>query len=1201
MEDITMNENKNTYKKSVAAKGFLKEENYWLDKLSGEISRSFFPYDYNKLSPNPPQNRAFEFKFTGELHTKLEKLRNGSMPRLHMILITGLVTLLHKVTGNVDIIIGSPIQKQASGEKFINTALTLRNTVGEKMTFKELLLHVRQTIVEATQNQNYPLETLPSRLNIQDPQKDRFSLFNVALLVGGIHDKSYIEHIPLDMFVSFSVSDGGINGAVEYNPSLYRESTIERIVSYYEQIFHTALSNIDIMVTDISILSRRDKRKIIFDFNNTKQPYPADKTIHGLFEEQAGKVPDNIAVTDPEHPRPATREKVRGPLQPRIRYHELDRKSGQLARLLREKGVKPGAIVGIMVGRSIDMIVGMLGILKAGAAYLPIDPAYPEERIKYMVADSGTRILLTTHKEMMPGLKDVAGEIVFLDSAETFSNSNPALEPAQHPSTLAYVIYTSGSTGRPKGVLIRHHGFVNLVHFHGRLFGEGPGDRVSQVASPGFDAMAFEVWPCLLNGAGLYIVSDHVRVDVFQMKQWLLENKINLSFQSTLMGEQLLKEKWPERDVPLRVLIVAGDRLTRYPRHSLPFKFYNLYGPTEDTVWTTWAEVPADPGDHSLPVIGKPITNHQVYITDRYLRLQPIGVPGELCIGGEGLSLGYLNRPELTAEKFILARGLWPAADTTGYLYKTGDLARWLPDGNIEFLGRIDQQVKLRGYRIELAEIETLLSAHDDIKDAVVIVRRDEQGQKYLCAYFTAAGETGNTNKSSELKEYLAHTLPDYMIPSYFVPMEKIPLTAHDKVDRNALPEPEITAAQDYAAPANETERIMAEIWADVLNINKEAISTNQNFFELGGHSLKATILASEIHNHFEVRVPLIEIFEKQTISAISRYIKETGENQKQIDDENLALLKQGHSQNGHIFFIHEATGAVDAYIDLCLHLESDFNCWGIKADKLTNLMPHNITINSIANNYIQKMKKIQPEGPYHIAGWSLGGTIAFEIVRQLEELRDTVGFFAMIDTYTPQNDLSANVKEFSGYTEWEFLQQLLANEVAHEETIEKLNKEGEFEDIWPQMADYFETGECSGKILDDLMAKYNIEALLPNKNQLSVRDKIHFLNLLRSINNAWLSYMPVRKINSPIHYFKAMGTIRNQLQVPWYEYSTSQVITYELPGDHYSILTPPAVIGLAGALDKAIKNQLESNSEVCMVHDSNNQVKLHAHRGENP
>jgi tyrocidine synthetase III len=1195
VEEITMKENKNTYKKSVAAKGFLKEENYWLDKLSGEVSRSFFPHDYQKNNPNPPQHHTYEFRFTGELHTKLEKLRNGSLPRLHMILISGLVTLLHKVTGNVDIIVGSPIQKQESDEKFINTALTLRNIVEQKKTFKELLLQIRQTIVEATQNQNYPLEMLPGRLNIQDPNNHSFSLFDIALLIEGIHDKSYIAHIPLDMVFSFSVSDDSINGVVEYNPSLYRESTIARIVSFYKQIFHAALSNIDIMIADISILSQQDMRKIMIDFNNTTQPYPADKTIHGIFEENVLKVPDNLAVKDPEVLPPDNQEKGQVPLQSQISYHQLNQKSDRLAGLLRAKGVKPGDIVGIMVRRSIDLIVGMLGILKAGAAYLPIDPVYPDERIKYMIADSGTHVLLTTHKEMIPILKDVVREILYLDSTETFSNSHPAPEPAQPSVALAYVIYTSGSTGRPKGVLIAHHGVVNLVNCHSRLFGDCPGDRQSQVASPGFDAMAAEVWPCLLNGASLYIVGDHLRADVFQMKQWLLENKINKSFQSTLLGEQLLKEKWLEQDVSLRVLIVAGDRLTQYPGPSLPFKFYNLYGPTEDTVWTTWAEVPPDPGDHSLPPIGKPIANHQVYITDPNLRLQPIGVPGELCIGGIGLAQGYLNRPQLTSETFISAHHLWPSTDSTGNLYKTGDLARWLPDGNIEFLGRIDQQVKLRGYRIELAEIETQLSAHHDIKDAVVILRDDEQGQKYLCAYFTTATENTNTDKSVELKDYLARTLPDYMIPSYFVHMEKIPLTAHHKIDRNVLPEPKITAPQDYIPPADETEHKMAEIWADVLNINKENISTNQNFFQLGGHSLKAAILASQIHNHFGVRVPLIEIFEKQTINQISQYIKESGENIKDTEDENLTLIKKGNSPDRHIFFIHEASGEVDAYIELCRHLQSDFNCWGIKASKLKDLMPHHISINGIAANYLEKMKNIQPEGPYHLAGWSLGGTIAFEIVRQLEELQDSVGFFAMIDSYTPQNDLSLSVREFSGYTEWEFIRQLLANESANEEIIDKLKRGKDFERIWLQMSDTIESGEYSGKLLDDLMMKYNIDTLFPNKKRISTRDKIHFLNLLRSINNAWLSYMPVRKINTPIHYFKALGTTRNQVQVPWYEYSTSPIITYELPGDHYSILTEPGVIDLAGMFDKAMKNQLKSYFEVPVIQDLNNQLEHHA------
>jgi amino acid adenylation domain-containing protein/non-ribosomal peptide synthase protein (TIGR01720 family) len=615
-----------------------------------------------------------------------------------------------------------------------------------------------------------------------------------------------------------------------------------------------------------------------------------------------------------------------------LTYGELNQKANQLAEVLREKGVQANGIVGLMMERSIDVIVGMLAILKAGGAYLPIDPTYPNDRIAFMLEDSGVNILLT-QKNLIRGNDDFMNQVTSRDllllPIEDESNDPGKGENGEivnKPGDLFYVIYTSGSTGRPKGVLITHGSFVNLIRFHQELFGEGKGSRMSQAAALSFDAMAFEVWPCLLSGAALYIADNKTRIDPPAMKEWLIKNEITISFQPTMMVERLLKEEWPEKGVVLKALRAAGDKLTSYPQRPYPFHLYNLYGPTEDTVWTTWSEVKVEQDNENgkEPVIGRPTANKKIYIIGADNLLQPIGAPGELCIAGRGLARGYLNRPELTAckfdqdfqdyqddqdEKCPASREPYKVPDNIpegtgglapllvrGLIYRTGDLARWLPDGNLEFLGRVDHQVKIRGFRIELGEIENQLLKHEMIRESAVIIREDKSGDKYLCAYIAAEPPRRDLQKGAQaagseydilvksegasvLRDYLSHRLPEYMIPSFFVFLEEIPLTPNGKVDRKALPEPGLVEpGKDHTPPRDELEERLLEIWAEVLGLEKDTIGIDSNFFESGGHSLKATILSSRIHKELHVKLPLEDIFKRPSIRGLAENIRGSAE-----------------------------------------------------------------------------------------------------------------------------------------------------------------------------------------------------------------------------------------------------------------------------------------------------------------------------------
>ncbi|MDQ1351784.1 MAG: hypothetical protein QG657_2089, partial [Acidobacteriota bacterium] len=646
---------------------------------------------------------------------------------------------------------------------------------------------------------------------------------------------------------------GKLRLAFGYCSKLFHRETVERFAGYFKKAAYAVIENPLIKISDIELLSEEEKKKILVDFNAVTVEYPNGGTIHGLFGEQVEKTPDRIAVFG----QPVG---LVGNVRPVcLTYRELNQQSGRLAGMLIEKGVLPGTIVGIMMGRSIEMIIGLLGILKSGGAYLPIDPDYPKERIDYMLKDSGAKIKIGRAEDRKIGRSEFV--------LSSFFPASPLPRfLASDSSNLAYIIYTSGSTGKPKGVLITHRSFVNLIYFRRSIFEENQDSRMSQVANPAFDAMASEVWPCLLSGASLHI-TDKNHLAPGEMRDWLIQHCITISFQPTVMAEHLLTEIWPDEGVALKSLCAAGDKLNHYPQREYPFKLYNLYGPTEDTVWTTWTLVEKESHPGRSPVIGKPIANHHVYILNTNLKLQPVGLPGELCITGIGLARGYLNNPELTAIKFISVSSVSSVAK----IYKTGDLAKWLPDGNIEFLGRIDHQVKIRGFRIELGEIENQLMKYPGVKEAVVLAQ-EERGDKYLCAYIVSDRE----HEISVYREYLLLKLPDYMIPSAFVQLEKIPVTPNGKIDRRALPKPGLKAGDNYVAPVNDVERKLVDLWSEVLDRQAHvSIGIDDNFFQLGGHSLNATILAAKIHKEFDVRIPLAEIFKTPTIKELAKYIKE--------------------------------------------------------------------------------------------------------------------------------------------------------------------------------------------------------------------------------------------------------------------------------------------------------------------------------------
>jgi amino acid adenylation domain-containing protein len=577
-------------------------------------------------------------------------------------------------------------------------------------------------------------------------------------------------------------------------------------------------------------------------------------TVPELVAERAALTPDATAVVAGDH---------------RITYHELDSRANRLAHQLRALGVGPEVLVGLCVERSVALVVGALAILKAAGAYVPLDAGYPHERLAFMLQDARAPVLVTEAR-LAASLPEGAWQVVSLDAGAT-SFAPGDLEPPTGRAAgnnLAYVIYTSGSTGRPKGVQITHDSLLNLVNWHQQAFTVTESDRATQLASPAFDAAVWELWPYLTVGASVYVPDEDTRAVPSLLRDWLVEQGITICFLATPIAEAVMTLEWPSH-TPLRVLLTGADTLHHYPAPNLPFALINNYGPTEATVVATSGLVPPADGSGLLPSIGRPITNTKVYVLDEKLQPLPVGTPGELYIGGRGVARGYLNRAELTAERFIRD----PFTSIPGArLYRTGDLVRLRADGELEFVGRMDEQVKIRGFRIELGEVEAVLGEHPEVGQAVVVAREDTPGEKRLVAYVVPTA--GSQPATAELRDFVRARLPDYMVPVAWVRLAALPLTTNGKVNRSVLPAPDADDTQrnqPVAAAQTPVEERVALIVAGLLHLGR--VGRDENFFLLGGHSLLGAQLLARVQEAFAIELPLRTLFDAPTVSGLSAEI----------------------------------------------------------------------------------------------------------------------------------------------------------------------------------------------------------------------------------------------------------------------------------------------------------------------------------------
>ncbi|MFN6465769.1 MAG: non-ribosomal peptide synthetase [Nostoc sp. DedVER02] len=848
--------------------------NYWTQQLADAPPLLELPTDRPRSSVQTFRGWCFSFQLDAKVTASLKELSHKSGTTLFMTLMAAYAALLFRYSGQQDILLGTPIASRNHQEIegligfFVNT-LVMRTRLEDNPSFSKLLTQVRSTCMDAYANQDVPFEQIVEALQIERSLSHSplfqvmFALQNAPmeqletpeLAVTPLHLDNV--NAKFDLTLQMWEQDNCLQGFWQYNTDLFDEDRIARMTGHFQTLLAGIVANPQASVGTLPLLTERERHQLLVEWNDTYIPYPDTKCIHQVFEEQVEQTPDAVAVVYEDES---------------LTYRELNDRANQLAHYLQSLGVGTEVLVGICVERSPQMIIGMLAILKAGGAYVPLDSSYPEERLAYMLNDSQLSILLT-QEQLAAQIPKTNAQVVFLDTdwkevISKYSQENPTTTKASNHN-LAYVIYTSGSTGKPKGITVTHQA-VNRLVCNTNYVKLTANHRVAQASNAAFDAATFEIWGALLNGARLVGISKEVLLSPPQLATQLQNQQIDFLFITTALFNQLVSQV-PGIFKTLETVLFGGEAVEpngvrTVLQNQPPKRLLHVYGPTENTTFSSWYLVKEVPeGATNLP-IGKPIANTQIYILDRHLQPVPIGVPGELCIGGDGLARGYLNRPDLTEEKFISNPIAEAQLTSSKKLYRTGDLARYLPDGNIEFIGRIDNQVKIRGFRIELAEIEVILTQHPQVRDAVVIAREDQPGIKNLAAYLIPEGKQPI---SSELRSFLKEKLPDYMIPASFTVLEVLPITPNGKVDRRALPVPEFefNDKTNFVSPRTDVEKILVKIWQDALRLKQVCI--HDNFFELGGDSIIGIQIIAKA-NQAGLKLTPKQLFQHQTIAELA-------------------------------------------------------------------------------------------------------------------------------------------------------------------------------------------------------------------------------------------------------------------------------------------------------------------------------------------
>ena len=1121
---------------------------YWKERLAG---LSAIPMQIPTDRPLPavetfPGASVFH-DFSKDLTEGLKALARCEGVTQFMLLLAAFKVLLHRYTRQSDIVVGSVISNRNRPEiedtvGFFDNVMVLRSDASGSPTFREYLRQVRDVALGAYAHQHLPFEYLvqelqPERIANRTPwiQAMMVYLLNYPAMereIAGLKVVPYKVHsgkAMFDLLLAIRDSGQGLKAELVYNCELFDESTVVRMVSQFHTLLRGIVERPEERISELKLLSGEEERRVLVEWNDRGREYGCEQGfIHQQIERQAELQPEAIAVEFEEE---------------RLTYEELNRRSNRWARKLQSEGVGRGTLVGICMERSLEMVVGLVAILKAGGAYVPLDPGYPRERLGYMMEDAGAPVTLVQAR-LLGRVSGVSGRVLAMDEEgerEIASWSSANLKVELEGEDLAYVIYTSGSTGEPKGAMNTHAGIRNRLLWMQEQYGLDGRDRVLQKTPFSFDVSVWEFfWP-LMVGAGLVLARPGGHQDSRYLVQVMEEKGITTVHFVPSMLQIFLEESGVEGCSGLKRVICSGEALgveleERFFKR-MGCELHNLYGPTEAAVDVTYWECRAEEGQRTVP-IGRPIANTQIYVLDGGMKPVPVGIAGELYIGGVGVGRGYWKRAGLTAEKYVANPF---GGEGGGRLYRTGDVARYRGDGAIEYVGRADYQVKIRGFRIELGEIEAALMSQEGVKEAVVVAREEKSGDKRVVAYVVPEGSDVGLS-GGQLRQSLEKRLPAYMVPSALVLLETMPLSPNGKIDRKALPAPEsdLLPHGAYLGPRDTLELQLVQIWEELLSV--QPIGIRDNFFELGGHSLRAIQLTARIREQFGQSIPIAFLLQNATVEGLASILR------GQVADpgrQALIRIKAGGDRRP-FFCVHPVGGNVLCYSGLARRLSTAQPFYALQSPDRRL-----VTIEDMAGYYLECVRSVQAAGPYLLGGWSMGGVIAFEMGRQLGLGRESAEVF-LIDTIAPNFNLKHEPPDDSLLLKY-FIQDL-------EGMV------GKRLELSAEAAHGLETVPAIDVILEYLGKQQIVWA------GLSVEELTHLFNLFRDNLTALLSY-------NPASYTGALTLIRSSAtsqeesdpSLGWSGLAVGGLEMYEIEGDHYSIVTGSNVNLLAALLEQQL------------------------------
>lgn len=1185
--------------------------NYWKSQLTGAPAALELPTDRPRPRTQSYRGATQFIQIPTDVVEDLKRLSKQENASLFMTMLAAFSTLLYRYSGQPDIVIGSPIANRTRAEIegligfFVNT-LALRTDLTGEPNFRELVRRVRGMTLGAYEHQDLPFEKLVEELQpVRDLSRSpvfqvMFSVESVALpapQVPGLDFSVADSVIPVSKFdITLTINEhpDAMDGWLSYSTDLFDAESMERLLGSFQCLLAAAVNNPESPVWALPILTERQKEQVVEQWNQTAQDYDERLCVHELFERRARANGEQVAVIYDGQ---------------QMSYAELDRRANQLANYLRSRAVGPDVSVGVCMQRGIELVIGLLAILKAGAAYVPLDPSYPTDRLSYMVEDAGVKLILTQQK-LMGIVSGCAAKRVVIEKQRRKIEKQSGSKPDSGVSSenLVYVIYTSGSTGKPKGVMIDHRGINNCLAWMQSTYQLEHTDRFLMRTSLNFDPSVWELFWTLSVGACAVILPQEKDADIDYLIKLMAEQKVTTAYFVPSMLAAFLEGRVGECRWLKRV-ISGGEKLPVGTMNQffrlLSGELHHSYGPTEASIATSeWV----CERDHKGPVpIGRPIGNTQIYLLDEHLQPVPVGVPGHLYIGGVGLARGYQNQPQVTAEKFVPNPF---SAQPDARLYDTGDLARYLADGKIEFLGRVDHQVKVRGFRIELAEIEEALKSHDKIKEAIATTYEYSAGEKVIVAYIVP--DQGESPTTTSLRQYLKERLPGYMLPSAYVLLDELPLTVSGKVDRSMLPEPDGARPlleKPYIAPRTRLEQMLAEMWRAALGI--EEVGIYDNFFELGGSSIKAAIFINELQARLGEYVYIMALFDAANIFELAEYLakhypeaaeraceSEGGErvvlshavniaNQSELlntqadgrvsetrcdtvaDSQSISALGSGPPVIGMgnqssqvllgirsgdskhpLILIPPMGGNVFGYRELAHHLSPRQAIYGMQPRGLDGSEEPFDSVEGEVQCYVEALRALQPEGPYFLAGASYGGIVAFEMAQRLCAQEQKVALLAMIDTPAPGDSIEK--PEEAAAMLASFLSAVIGDEISV-------------------------SAEYMRQLEPDELIRYCFEELkaankLPTNNGFFEAEAI--LRVCQSNARAMLNYVP-RSYSGRITYFRAEDRIEGQPQypeLPWIGLADGGIEIHRVPGNHYTILTAPHVKILAERLKHCLE-----------------------------